>query len=123
VVVTARTGHGLEEIRTLVDAELARLREESPSPREVARFVNQTEADVYDRLETIGGFGGKADRLNGYLFHAGDPDYFEEHLARYRALSPSDVRAVAQRFLGQGRVVLSVIPEGRRELAVPEAAR
>jgi zinc protease len=61
--------------------------------------------------------------LNGYLFHAGDPDYFEEHLARYRALSPSDVRAVAQRFLGQGRVVLSVIPEGRRELAVPEAAR
>jgi predicted Zn-dependent peptidase len=71
----------------------------------------------------VGGFGGKADLLNNYLFHTGNPDYFEEDLARYRSLAPSDVRAVALRFLRPERVVLSVVPEGRRDLAVPEVKR
>jgi zinc protease len=58
--------------------------------------------------------------MNNYFFATGDPDYFEEDLARYRALSPKDLQATALRFLGPNRVVLSVVPEGRRELAVPE---
>jgi zinc protease len=123
IEVTARAGHALPEILRLVDEEVARLRDEPPAPRELARFQNQNEAGVYDRLERIGGFGGKADQMNGYFFHTGNPDYFEEDLARYRALSPQDVRAAAQRFLGSGRLVLSVVPAGKTELAVPEASR
>jgi zinc protease len=120
VVVTARAGHTLEEIRKLVDEEIGRLQSEPPSAREVTRFQNQTEAGFYDRLERVGGFGGKADQLNAYYTETGDPGFFEEDLARYRALAPSDVQAVAQSFLGPGRVVVSVVPEGKRELAVPE---
>jgi zinc protease len=121
VVVTARSGHGLEEVRKVVDEELARLRDEPPTPRELARVVNQREAGFYDRLERLGGFGGKADQLNAYLFHTGDPDYFEEDLSRFRALSPSDIQATARDTLGPGRIVLSVVPKGKRDLAVPEA--
>ncbi len=120
VIVTARAGHTLEDIRKLVDEEIARLQVEAPSEREVTRFQNQTEAGFYDRLERVGGFGGKADQLNAYYTATGDPGYFEEDLARYRALAPSDVQAVAQSFLGPGRVVVSVVPEGKKELAVPE---
>ena len=123
VVVTARAGHGLEEIRRLVDEEIARLASEPPTERETTRFQNQTEAAFLDRLERVGGFGGKADQLNAYYFRTGNPDSFEEDLARYRALSPSDVQAAAARFLGPGRVLVSVVPEGKRDLAVPEVTR
>jgi zinc protease len=123
VIVTARAGHTLEEIRTLVDEEIARLWAEAPSAREVTRFQNKTEAGFFDRLERVGGFGGKADQLNAYYSATGDPDYFEEDLARYRALAPSDVRAAALSFLGPGRVVVSVVPEGKKELAVAEVTR
>jgi len=122
ITVTARSGTKLDELRVMVDEELQKLRERAPTPRELERFRNQTESRFYDRLERIGGFGGKADLLNNYYFATGDPDYFEEDLARYRALSPKDVQAAALRFLGANRVVLSVVPEGRRELAVPETA-
>jgi zinc protease len=122
VVVTARSGRNLEEIRRLVDEEIARVRAVPPTERELQRFQNQSEADLLRRIERVGGFGGKADQLNNYFFYTGNPDYFEEELMSYRALSPSDVRAVAQRYLGPGRVLVSVVPTGQRQLAVPVAA-
>jgi zinc protease len=123
VVVTARSGHTLEEIRRLVDEEIAKLQAAPPSERELSRFQNRTEAGFFDRLERVGGFGGKADQLNLYYFRTGNPDYFEEDLARYRALGPSDVQAAAFQFLGAGRVLISVVPEGKKELAVAEVAK
>ena len=123
ITVTARSGAKLEELRALVDEEVAKLRERPPTAREMERFRNQTEARFYDRLERIGGFNGKADQMNRYFFATGNPDYFEEDLARYRALSPKDVQAAALRFLGRERVVLSIVPEGRRELGVSENAK
>ena len=67
VIVTARAGHGLEEIRRLVDEEIAKLQAAPPSERETERFQNRTEASFFDRLESVGGFGGKADQLNTLL--------------------------------------------------------
>jgi zinc protease len=123
VIVTARSGHGLEEIRKLVDEELSRLQESPPSERELLRFQNRVETAFFDRLERVGGFGGKADQLNAYYFRTGNPDYYEEDLARYRSLQPNDVQAAARQFLGPGRVLVSVVPEGKKELAVPEVSR
>ena len=123
IVVTARSGHGLEEIRKLVDEEVAKLKDAPPTERELERFQNRTEAGFFDRLERVGGFGGKADQLNAYYFRTGNPDSFEEDLARYRALAPNDVQAAAFQFLGPGRVVISVVPEGKKELAVAEVAK
>jgi zinc protease len=123
IVVTAKAGHHLGEIRRLVDEEVARLAAEPPAERELVRFQNRTEAAFFDRLERVGGFGGKADQLNAYYVHTGNPDYFEEDLARYRALSPGSVRAAAARWLGRGRVAVSVVPEGKTDLAAAEVAR
>jgi zinc protease len=122
IVVTARAGRSLEELRKLVDEELAKLQGAPPAERELVRFQNRVETSFYDRLEAVGGFGGKADQLNLYYFRTGNPDYFEEDLARYRSLAPSDVQA-ASLLLGPGRVLVSVVPEGKQELAVPEVSR
>ena len=123
VIVTARSGHGLGEMRRLVDEEIAKLQAAPPSERETVRFQNRAEASFFDRLESVGGGGGKADQLNLYYFRTGNPDYFEEDLARYRSLAPNDLQAAAARYLGAGRVLVSVVPEGKQELAVPEVVR
>lgn len=119
IVATARAGHSLKEIADVIQEEMAKLNAGGPTLREVQRAVNQQKASFYRRLERIGGFGGKADQLNAYLFHTGNPDYFNEDLARYTALDPSDVQTVLTRYLrDDGRFILSVVPAGRTELAV-----
>ena len=118
IIATARAGHDLDELERVIQEEIDRLKSETPGEREVQRVVNQIEASRLDGLERIGGFGGKADRLNAFYIYTGNPDYFNEELARYRAIDPSDIRAVAQTYLrDDGRVVLSVVPEGKTELA------
>jgi len=118
VIVTARSGHTLTEMERIVQEEIDRVKHEPPSRRELDRAVNQYEASFLARLERVGGFGGKADLLNNYLFFTGNPDYFNEDLARYKALDPKDISTVARTILrDNGRVILSVVPSGKRELA------
>ena len=101
----------LADLKRLVDEELAKLRDTPPTAREVQRVLNQTEASFYSRMERVGGFGGKADQLNGYLFQAGNPDFFAEDLARYQSLQPNDIQAAVRRWLvTDRRLELSVVP-------------
>jgi zinc protease len=112
IEATARPGHTVEELQKVIDEEIAKLQTEAPSAHEVERSLNQIEASFYNRMERVGGFGGKADQLNAYFTATGDADYFNEDLGRYRALSPSDIRAAAARFLPKDkRVELVVEPE------------
>jgi zinc protease len=120
VVVTARSGHDLEEIRRLVDEEIGRLKTEPPSERELTRFQNQAESAMYNRLERV---ANKANLLNEYYTNTGDPDFLAEDLSRYKALSPGDLTALAESYLGPGRVALSIVPAGKRELALPEVSQ
>lgn len=118
IVSTARSGHGLGEIEAVIQEELDRLKAEPPTEREVQRVVNGWEASFLDRLERIGGFGGKADALNGYYTRTGNPDFFNEDLSRYTALGPTDVQSAVQTFLrNDGRVILSIVPQGQPQLA------
>ena len=115
VRATARSGHTLDELEAVINEEIALLRSETPSEREIQRTVNQIEASFISRLERVGGFGGKADRLNHYYFQTGEPDYFSADLNRYRLLTPESVRQAAEDYLTDVRVVISVIPEKSTE--------
>ena len=112
IVATARPGHTIAELQKAIDEELLKMQKEPPSQRELERAVNKIEASFYDRMERLGGFGGKADQINSYFSETGDPDWFNEDLSRYRALSPSDIRAAAAEFLPlDRRVELIIEPE------------
>lgn len=120
IVATAHAGHTLTEIEKVIQEEIDRIKKEFPTKREVERAANQYEASFINRLERIGSFGGKADQLNAYFYATGNPDYFNEDLSRYRAIDTDDVSACARTFLrDDGRVVLSVVPKGKKELAAP----
>jgi zinc protease len=118
IISTARAGHTLAEIENVIQEELSRLRETPPTEYEVQRAINQFEAGFLDQLETVGGFGGKADKLNSYYFFTGTPDYFNKDLNRYRQLNPDLIQEMMVKYLkDDGRVILSVVPEGKTDLA------
>jgi zinc protease len=112
IVATARPGHTITEMQTIIDEEVARLRREPPQPREMERIVNQIRASFYRSMERVGGFGGKANQMNAYFAAGASPDFFAEDLARYTSVSAADVQAAVVRWLPPDRrVELIVEPE------------
>ena len=112
IIATPRPGHTVAELQKVIDEEIQKLQREAPTAHELERSVNQIESSFYNRMEKVGGFGGKGDQLNAYLTYTGDPDWFNEDLARYRALSVGDISAAAAEFLPlDKRVELTVEPQ------------
>jgi zinc protease len=103
--------------------EVQKLIDTGPADVEMERCLAQAEAHFIFRLQTVGGFGGKGDQLNAYNVFLGEPGYFERDLERYRRATPSALRAAAARCFTPGRVVLSVVPHGRTELAMTGSER
>ena len=87
-----------------------------PTPRAFRMYMAALglEASFLRRIETV---NGKADMLNGYFVRTGHADGFAADLARYRAITAADIQRVATRYLTQPRVTLSVVPQGKPELA------
>ncbi|MGE0463391.1 MAG: M16 family metallopeptidase [Vicinamibacterales bacterium] len=123
VACTAAAGVALPVLEQAVTEELARLASEGPTSDELERSEVQIEAQFVYRLQTVGGFGGKSDQLNAYNVFRRDPGYFDQDLARYRAVTPAQMAgAVRQWIVGAPRVALSLVPRGQRQLALPDAS-
>lgn len=120
IEVIAQPGVNLRQILTVVDEELARLVKDGINDAELTRAKNQVETQVADSLDSL---SGKAGKLSAYEAFLGEPDAFERDLARYRAATPASVVDVAKRRLGKGRVVMSVVPKGKLDLAVINPVR
>jgi zinc protease len=111
VEVTARPGHTADELEKVVDAEIEKFRAEGPSEQELERARNTIETQLVGGLETLGGFGGVADRLNQYNHYLGNPGYLEEDVARYRRATPGTVKKFAEDQLKKSaRVVVHGVP-------------
>jgi len=124
IVATAAPGRSLPELDEAIMDELTRLRAFGPDAAEMERASAQAEAHFILRLQTVGGFGGKSDQLNAYNVLLGDPGRFEQDMARYRGATPERLRAAAAAWLSpSARVALSVVPEGRADLALSGAGR
>ena len=122
VVATAAPGRSLIELHEAIDDELARLTEDGPTEDEMRRGHAQVEAQFVYRLQTLGGFGGKADQLNAYSVFVDDPGYFERDLERYAGVTQEDLHGAVRKYLRRdNRVVVSVVPKGKIELALPES--
>jgi zinc protease len=122
IVATAAPGRTLAEIERTIMGELARVADGGPTPVEMERGLAQAESHFIFRLQTVGGFGGKSDQLNAYNVFLGDPAYFDKDLARYRQVTPDGIRHAAAEWLRADRcVMLSVVPNGQRELALGDS--
>jgi zinc protease len=123
IVVTAAPGRTLGEIDAVLTAEIARFADVGPTEDEMARGAAQIEAQFWQRLQSVGGFGGKADQLNAYRVFLGDPGGFAADLDRYRRATAGALRDAARAVLSPDRrVALSVVPLGGRGLALAGSA-
>lgn len=118
ISVTARPGHTLDEIMRVVDAEIAELQQNEPTTRELQQVINQREASFLSESQSL---LGKAEAMQNYYYFTGNPDWANEDLNRYKALSTGDVRSAARHHLkSHNRLVLSVVPKGQLNLGVTE---
>jgi zinc protease len=112
VVVTIAPGQGLDEVRTAIAEEIERLRTDGPADDELERGRARAEAAFVFRLQSLGGFGGKADQLNAYNVLRGQPDSFDADLARYLSATRDSVRDAMRRFIDPARALeLTVVPK------------
>jgi zinc protease len=118
--VTPKPGQTPTAMAELVNAEITRIVREGITDRELKRAQNTFRAGALDNLASV---VGKADRLNLYNYVAGTPGYVQEDASRYDRVTAADVRRVAERYLGQPRVVLTIVPEGQRTLMVKGGVR
>ena len=78
------------------------------------RVRNGIESSFARRLETV---AGKADQLNAYFYQTGKPDSFQSDIDRFRRVTAADVQRVVKQYLLTNRVMISVVPQGKLELA------
>ncbi len=111
---TAREGFNLTQMETAIVDEIARLAKEGPTADEMTMAKNTTEARSVFAIQTL---LGKADRINGYMTFRGKPDLFNEELDLVRKVTAADVQRVVQTYLTRPHVILSTVPNGKKELA------
>jgi len=111
--VTPKPGQGLAGIDKIINEEITRLINERVTARELARAKNSYRTSFLNRIASV---HGKADLLNEYNYLAGTPDYVQKDAARYDAVTQADVQRVARTYLGQHKLVLTIVPKGKREL-------
>ena len=102
-----------------------KLQREPPDARELERALNQIEASFYDRMERVGGFGGKADQLNAYYTDDRRPRLVQRgSRALPRAVGRPTSRPPRRAFLPlDRRVELIVEPEKDERPDVSRSAR
>ncbi len=103
---TARPGADLNVVEKAVTDEIARLAKDGPTADELARAKTRWEYGFVSGLESIGGFGGKSDRLNQYNTYLGDAGKFDEDVARHRAVTTQSLRAAVDKYLDTDKRVL-----------------
>src|SRR5438876_3261579 len=138
VQATAKPGVKPEDLEKAIDEELEAIRSAGPAESELERAHNIIESGIIRGLETLGGFGGVADRLNMYNHFLGDPGYLPKDLERYRKATIAALKHIAQTRLTrnsrvviygvQGQKVIEDVPraplaeEGKEEKPAPGSA-
>jgi zinc protease len=114
VSVTPRPGHPLAELEAAADSIIARLKQEGPTAEELAKTAAGLEFGFVSQLQSN---LGKANILNdGLVFHR-DAARYKRDYAKLKAVTAADVKRVANKYLGAGRVVLSVVPLDKADQA------
>jgi len=121
VQVTAKAGVKPEDLEKAIDTEMDAFRKDGPTAAELTRARNVIESRIIAGLETLGGFGGVADRLNSYNHYLGTPDFLAADIARYENASQESILAFAQGQLNLNQTAVVYGLPGEQDLG-PEVA-
>jgi zinc protease len=114
IQITPRPGHTLSTLEAMTDSVIERLKHEGPTAEEMERAKAGIEFQFVQNLESN---LGKAEMLNAGSVFFGNPGYYRTQYTKLKSITPADVKRVANTYLGPGRVVLSVVPQGKPDQA------
>jgi zinc protease len=101
-------GSSIDAIKAIVKEEVAKVRAKGLTPTEFSKVKNQKLMDTVESLAT--NFGRATLIGMGALFH-NDPKWPLTMLERYQAVTPADVKRVANTYLNDNWVVLEIAPK------------
>jgi zinc protease len=112
ITVTGKQGGDLAKLEAETQKVLEEIQKVPPSAAEVARARNLLTTRMVAQLQTLGGFGGKADMLNRYNQYVGDPGYFAQDLQRYDTVTAESLQTLAKNLLDPThRAVVITVPK------------
>ena len=114
LTITPRPGVSLTDLESAADVILDTLKAEGPTAEEIQRATAGLELKFGQGLESN---LGRSMRLADGLGYDNDAGSFQTEYQKMLAVTPADVKRVASKYLTKGRVVLSVVPIGKVEMA------
>jgi len=114
ITVVPRPNSTLTVLETEIDAIVERLKKEGPTAQEIQAALASQELQFLNGLQSN---LGKSTQLADAAGYNGDPGHFKVEYEKQLAVTPEDVKRVANKYLVPGRIVLSVVPQGKPELA------
>jgi Predicted Zn-dependent peptidases len=113
IEATPRGNTSLGEIEDVIDSVVRTVRDTRPSERALERFKN---AYAVTAVTSLQGRLFRVDTLAQGEGWAHDPVAYAKQVNQAARLTPADVQRAAQKYLGPGRVVMSMVPAGKPEL-------
>jgi zinc protease len=114
VVVIPRPEATLTELEAAIDQVLQKFIAEGPTDEEVQKAKSGLELNFLRGLESN---LGKAEQLiTGSVFY-GNAGQFSTDYQKTLAVTAADVKRVASQYLTRSRIVLSVVPKGKKDQA------
>jgi zinc protease len=118
IEMRANPGTTLDTLESKMTNALSRLAETGIDPDQLERVKTRYEAGFMRRLETV---ANRASLLADNNTFSKDPARYQESFKMQLAVTPEDVRRVLVKYvLNRPAVVLSVVPEGKRNMAAAE---
>jgi len=122
VEATAKPDVEPQKLEDAIREELNEFKKNGPEKAELERARNTIESAIIRALESLGGFGGVADRLNQYNHFLANPGYLSGDLERYQTATLESIRTLAQNKLkGEAGVVVWGIPGTKTVNDIPKS--
>jgi zinc protease len=113
IAVYPRPNASLTTIETLVDSVLSAMATHPVTNEELALYNSYNAVHLASSLQPR---FARADTLAHDEIFARDPAAYAKQAMRARALTSADVERVRKKYLGAGRVVVSLVPAGKLDL-------
>ncbi len=113
VTATVKPGVDPAVVDKRLDEIMADYLANGPTEDEVRRAATQSVAGSIRGLEQVGGFGGKAVALAEGQVYAHDSNFYKKSLDAYAAVTPAQVRAAMQQWLGRPAFAVRLEPGDR----------
>jgi len=113
LIAFVANGKKPEDVEASLRAEIKKLQDAPVTAAELEKAKNQIVTSQLRQRETS---LGKSQALGRATVLLGDPNRVNTELDRLQAVTAADVQRVAKTYLGRPKIILTVVPEGKKDM-------